>query len=279
MPRWCWKGKRHEEPAENHRNRIVLVLEFTDSIAIARTKKNPWNRTPMNNPAIHAASYLGLVRLRHAITGDVKVGDVAPTVLRGRQQPQEREMVNIANSTPDRRGAIHQSVLGRRAWDAELEGELAPREGSDQFVHGVLAEHRLGGWEIELGQAEVGAPHVQAHKEVVAAEAHLVARFGYEVSVSCGSAPCSALCRGQCAPAAGDSADVVAVALLLVGLRIAGAHELARDVAVTAFEIDDRALPARLGNGADFHVVSGIRLLRRWFPRPQSGGCCSHVQT
>jgi hypothetical protein len=48
---------------------------------------------------------------------------------------------------------------------------------------------------------------------------------------------------------------------------------LARDIAVTALEKDDRALPARLGNGADLHVVSGTRILRCWFSRPQSGGC------
>jgi hypothetical protein len=42
---------------------------------------------------------------------------------------------------------------------------------------------------------------------------------------------------------------------MVIRSRIAGAHILPHDVAVTGFEIDDRALPARLGNGADFHVV------------------------
>jgi hypothetical protein len=54
---------------------------------------------------------------------------------------------------------------------------------------------------------------------------------------------------------------------------------LARDIAVTALEIDDRALPARLGNGADFHVLSGTRFLRCWFPRPQLGGCLNPGKT
>ena len=35
--------------------------------------------------------------------------------------PEEREVVNIAATTSGRRGAVHQGVLGRRAWDAELE--------------------------------------------------------------------------------------------------------------------------------------------------------------
>ena len=60
---------------------------------------------------------------------------------------------------------------------------------------------------------------------------------------------------------------------MLGGAGVAGKHVLARDVAVTALEIDDRALPARLGNGTDFHVVSGTRFLRGGFPRPQLGGC------
>jgi hypothetical protein len=60
---------------------------------------------------------------------------------------------------------------------------------------------------------------------------------------------------------------------------IAGAHVLARNLAVAGLEIDDRALPARLGNGAEFHVVSGTRLPRCWFPHPQSGGCGNHRLT
>ena len=51
---------------------------------------------------------------------------------------------------------------------------------------------------------------------------------------------------------------------------------LARDLAVTAVDIDDGAFPARLWNGADFHVVLGTRLLRRWPTRPQLGECLSH---
>ena len=57
------------------------------------------------------------------------------------------------------------------------------------------------------------------------------------------------------------------------------AHVLARDLAVTAADIDDGALPARLWNGADFHIVSGTRLLRRWPTRPELGECLSHTQT
>jgi hypothetical protein len=113
----------------------------------------------------------------HAIPSDVKLGDVAPAVFRGRQQPEEREVVDIANTSSDRRGPIHRGVLGRRAEDAELERELAAREGSNQLVHGVETEDRLRGREVELGQAEIGAPDVQAHNEVRAIEADLAAFF------------------------------------------------------------------------------------------------------
>ena len=61
--------------------------------------------------------------------------------------------------------------------------------------------------------------------------------------------------------------------------RIAGAHVLARDLAITAVDIDNGALPARFWNGADFHVVSGTRLLRRWFTRPLLGGYLNHSKT
>src|ERR1035441_7463303 len=124
-----------------------------------------------------------------------------------------------------------------------------------QLDHRVATEDRLGRREVELGQVEIGTPGVQAHKEVVASGAHPAARFSYEVIIGCGDAPRGALFRGQSAPAAGDSANVVAMALLLRGLRIARAHVLARDLAVTGVEIDDGALPARLWNGAELHVA------------------------
>jgi hypothetical protein len=38
---------------------------------------------------------------------------------------------------------------------------------------------------------------------------------------------------------------------------------------VTGLEINDGALPARLWNGADLHVVLVTRFLRCWFNRPQ----------
>jgi len=54
---------------------------------------------------------------------------------------------------------------------------------------------------------------------------------------------------------------------------------LARDLAVTAVDIYDGALPARLWNGADLHVVSGTWLPRRWPTCPQLGGCWNHSKT
>src|ERR1035441_10001929 len=142
-----------------------------------------------------------------------------------------------------------------------------------QLDHRVATEDRLGGREVELGQVEIGAPGIQAHKEVVAGGAHPAARFSYEVIIGCGDAPRGVLFRGQSAPAAGDSANVVAVTLLLGGAGIARADVLARDLAVTGVEIDDGALPARLWYGTELHVVSGAHLLRCWFTRPQLCGC------
>src|ERR1017187_8131832 len=67
--------------------------------------------------------------------------------------------------------------------------------------------------------------------------------------------------------------------LLLRDAGIAGAHVLAHDLAVTGVEKDDGALPARLSNGADLHVVSGTRLPRRWPTCPQLGGCLNPNRT
>src|ERR1035438_6155701 len=158
-------------------------------------------------------------------------------------------MVDIANTTSDRRGALHQGVLGRRGWDAELEGELASCEGSGQFVHGVLAEDRLSRWDIELGQAKVGAPGVQAHKEVVAVAAYPAAFFVHEGFVGRGNAPGIPLFLGQSGPSGRNSADVLAVVLLLRRPRIVRGHVLARDLAVARLGIDHGALPPTLWNG------------------------------
>jgi hypothetical protein len=234
------------------------------------------------NPAINVlagANPDGCACFRHAMAANVELGNVAPAVRRGGQQPQEGEMLHAAHARPDPRGALHQRVLGRRARDPEFECDSASHVDYHQLGHRVETEDGLVGREVELEQAEVGASDVQAHKVVVAVEAHPTALFGYPVLVGRSAAPGRPLFGAKRAPPAGDSADVVTVGLLLGGAGIAGAHVLARDVAVAGLEIDDRALPARLGNGADFHVVSGNRLLRRWFPHPQSGGWCNHVQT
>src|ERR1039458_3210868 len=84
---------------------------------------------------------------RHAMPRNVKLGDVAPAVGRGWQQPQEGEVLHAADASADRGGALHQRVLGRRAGDAELERNLAARVGRHHFGHGVGAEDRLGGEE------------------------------------------------------------------------------------------------------------------------------------
>ena len=93
--------------------------------------------------------------------------------------------------------------------------------GNEQLDHRVATEDRLGGWEIELGQAKVGTPGVQAHKEIVAVEAEPVALLVYEVILGRRNAPRGALFRGQSTPAGGDRADVAAVGLLFAvrGLR------------------------------------------------------------
>src|SRR5208282_2071605 len=215
-----------------------------------------WDIGPPVN-VLASADPNGRADLRHAIPGNVKLGDVAPAVGRRWQQPQEGEVLYATDASPDRGGALHQRVLGRRAGDAELERNLATGVGNDQLGHRVGTEDGLGGREVELGQVKVGAPCVQTRKEVVAVQAHPAARFGYKGIISRGKAPRGALLGAKSAPAPEDSAEVAAVALLLRGTGIPGAHVLAHDLAVTAVDIDDGALPARLWNGADLHVVSG----------------------
>jgi hypothetical protein len=76
-------------------------------------------------------------------------------------------VLHRADASPDRGGALHQRVLGRWARNAELESNLATGIGNDQPSHGVETEDRLGGREVELGQAEVGPPGVHADLHVV----------------------------------------------------------------------------------------------------------------
>jgi hypothetical protein len=59
--------------------------------------------------------------------GNVELGDVAPAVGGRWQQPQEGEVLHATDPAPDRFGALHQSVLGRWAEDAELERNPASR--------------------------------------------------------------------------------------------------------------------------------------------------------
>jgi hypothetical protein len=72
------------------------------------------------------------------------------------------EWLGFSGSQAGRRG------LRRWSRDAELERDLACGVGNGQLSHGVLTEDRFGGREVELRQVEIGAPGVQAHKEVVA---------------------------------------------------------------------------------------------------------------
>src|SRR5664279_3400128 len=221
----------------------------------------------------------GRAGFRLAIPCLVKIGDVAPAVDWWWQQPQEGEVLDAADASPDRFGALHQGVLGRRARDAELKRNLATRVGDDQLGHRVGTEDGLGGREVELGQVEVGALGVHAHKVVVAVGSDPATRFGHNVSVERGNAPGGELLGGKCAPAPGDSAEVAPVSQLLGRAGIARAHVRAHDVPVTSLEINDGALSARLWNGADLHIVSGTRFLRCRFTRPQLGGYLNRSKT
>ena len=55
----------------------------------------------------------GRANLRLAIPGNVKLGDVASAVFRGRQEPQEWEVLHPVHPGTDRLGALHQGVLRR----------------------------------------------------------------------------------------------------------------------------------------------------------------------
>ena len=46
----------------------------------------------------------GRAGFRHVIPGKVTLGDVTPAVGRGWQQPQEREVLDTADASPDRGG-------------------------------------------------------------------------------------------------------------------------------------------------------------------------------
>jgi hypothetical protein len=126
-------------------------------------------------------------------------------------------MLHAPDPRADRPGALHQRVLRRRAREAELERDLLTGVGNGQLDYRIATEDWLGGGEIELGKAEVGPPGVQAHKQVLAIQAHAPACFGYEVFLGGGCAPGGLLLCEQGAPAGGNRADVVTVGLLRGG--------------------------------------------------------------
>jgi hypothetical protein len=81
-----------------------------------------WDIGPAVN-VLAGANPDGPAGFRHAIPGDVKLGNVAPAVGRGWQQPQEGEVLDAADASPDRRRPLYQGVLGRRVRDADPEAE------------------------------------------------------------------------------------------------------------------------------------------------------------
>jgi hypothetical protein len=125
-----------------------------------------WDIRPAVN-VLAGANPNGRAGFRHAVPGNVKLGDVAPAVGRWWQQPQEREVLHAADGSPYRGGALHQRVLGRRARDAELERNLPTGVRNDQLDHRVETEDRLGGREVQLGQVEIGPPGIHAGIHVV----------------------------------------------------------------------------------------------------------------
>ena len=111
------------------------------------------------NPAVSVlarANPDGRAGFRHAVPHNVKLGDVAPAVGRGRQQPQEGEVLDAADASPDGPGALHQRVLGRRARERSFSVILPPvlvttnsaslqgsRSLAHCFVGGYFDQHRF----------------------------------------------------------------------------------------------------------------------------------------
>ena len=132
------------------------------------------------DPAVNVlagANPNGLAGFRHAIPGHVKLGDVAPAVYWGRQQPQEREVLHTADACPDRPAPCTRMYCAGGPGTRSLIVILPPMLVMTNSTTGLWLEDGLGGREVELGQAKIGAPGVQAHKEVVAIAAHPAARL------------------------------------------------------------------------------------------------------
>ena len=110
-----------------------------------------WGIRPAVN-VLAGANPDGRPELWHAIRGDVKLSNVTPAVGRRWQQPQEGEMLHASDARPDRRGALHQSVMGRRARDAELECNPVSRVGYHQLGHRVGAETGSAGGTSNWGR-------------------------------------------------------------------------------------------------------------------------------
>jgi len=206
---------------------------------------------------------------RRAIAGNVEVGDIAPAIDGRWQQAQKGEVLDAADASDDRAGTLHQRVLGGRARDAELENNLATRDGGDQLGDRVGAEGGLGGRKVEQGQAEVRALAVNAHEQAEAVKGHLPAACGDDVPAGRGQGPGHLLFEREYAPAAGDGGKVAAVELLVRGPWIARRSVSPHDLTVTAVDIDDRTDAPRLGRTYYLaHDVCQAGLSARWVTPP-----------
>src|ERR1035437_8192319 len=74
-----------------------------------------WDIGPAVN-VVGGANPDGRAGFRHAIAGNGKLGDVAPAVGWRRQQPQKAEVLDTADASPDRGGALRR----RTHWRATL---------------------------------------------------------------------------------------------------------------------------------------------------------------
>src|ERR1017187_5755226 len=126
----------------------------------------------------------------------------------------------------------------------------------------------------------MGATGIHANEIIVAVQRDPAAGAADGVAVRRGNAPRDPSCWVQAAPAAGNSAKITAILLLVRGLRVARGDILTHDLAVTAIDVNGRAHAARLwGRGNLAHINGLAGILRPGTAPPAIGRVLSQGRT
>ena len=143
---------------------------------------------------------------RHAVPGNIELGDVTVACLRSGQGAEDSEVLGERDTQAARVGAEDKDVRGGSAGDTQLKLNLAIGVRDEEFADGVRVEYGALGRKDNRRQTLVGEDGIDLDEERVAREAAGFTETGPAVVALCGSGPDGALLVGKGAPPGREAA-------------------------------------------------------------------------